>query len=88
MQADKDLLRKELPHLRPECLRVLELTTALLKRCAEAGMTLYEIANIMSRPYVGADEDPSELEKVCNEAKRCLEVSLIRVIHDSLIEQH
>jgi hypothetical protein len=69
LQADKDLLQKELPNLRPECLRVLELTTALLQHCAEAGMTLYEIGSVMSRPYVGAEEDPSELEKICNHAR-------------------
>lgn len=74
LQADKNLLRQELPNLRPECIRVLELTTALLKRCAEAGMTLYEIGNVMSRPFVDADEDPSELEKLCSEAKRAFEV--------------
>lgn len=73
-QADKELLSKELPNLRPECVRVLELTTALLQRCAEAGMTLYEIATVVSRPFVDADEDPSELEKVCDKAKRCFEV--------------
>ncbi len=70
------MLSRELPSLRPECIRVLELSTALLKRCAEAGMTLYEIGNLMSRPFVGADEDPSELERICDEAKCALEVGL------------
>ena len=37
-------------------------------------MTLYEIGNVMSRPFVDADEDPSELEKICSEAKRAFEV--------------
>ncbi|GAX75569.1 hypothetical protein CEUSTIGMA_g3012.t1 [Chlamydomonas eustigma] len=73
-EADKKMLSQELPNLRPECIRVLELTTSLLKRCAEAGMTLFEIGNLMSRPYVGADEEPSELEKMCGEAKRALEM--------------
>ena len=53
---------------------MLELTTALLKRCVEAGMTLFEIGNLMSRPFVDADEDPSELEKCCEAARRALEV--------------
>lgn len=77
IEADKELLRKELPNLRPECIRVLELTTALLQRCAEAGMTLYEIGTVISRPFVDADEDPSELEKICNKAKRCFEMQEI-----------
>lgn len=70
IEADKELLQRELPNLRPECIRVLELSTTLLKFCAEAGMTLYEIGTLMSRPYVGGDEEPSELEKLCEEAKR------------------
>jgi len=74
IEADKALLRQELPNLRPECIRVLELTTALLKRCVEAGMTLFEIGNLMSRPFVDADEDPSELEKCCEAARRALEI--------------
>jgi len=73
-EADKKMLSQELPNLRPECIRVLELTTFLLKRCAEAGMTLFEIGNLMSRPFVGADEEPSELERMCGEAKRALEM--------------
>jgi hypothetical protein len=35
--ADKDLLRRELPSLREESLRTLEVATMLLKRCAAAG---------------------------------------------------
>lgn len=77
IEADKDLLSKELPNLRPECIRVLELTTALLKLCAEAGMTLYEIGTVISRPFVDADEDASELEKICDMAKGCFEMQEI-----------
>ncbi len=69
LHVDKDLLQKELPNLRPECLCVLELTSALLQHCAKAGMTLHEIGSVMSRPYVGGEEDPSELEKICNHAR-------------------
>jgi len=68
--ADRELLARELPVLRPECVRVLELTTALLQRCAGAGMTLYEIGSILSRPYEGGDEAASELERMCARAKR------------------
>ena len=79
-QADKELLRKELPNLRPECLRVLELGTTLLKRGAEEGLTLYEIASVLTRPYGDSDEEPSELEKLCLEAKHCFEVGRARLL--------
>mmetsp|Transcript_34762 Transcript_34762/g.88019 ORF Transcript_34762/g.88019 Transcript_34762/m.88019 type:complete len:786 (-) Transcript_34762:2790-5147(-) len=69
VDADKELLRKELPNLRPECLRVMELSTRMLQRCAEAGLTLYEIGSILTRPYEGCDEDPSDLEKLAAAAK-------------------
>jgi hypothetical protein len=72
-QADKQLLQQELPNLRPECLRVMELATTLLKRGAAAGLTLHEIANIMTRPFDSAgDEEPSELEKLAGQARAAL----------------
>jgi hypothetical protein len=36
-EADMDLLRRELPSLREECLRTLQVATILLQRCAAAG---------------------------------------------------
>mmetsp|Transcript_5609 Transcript_5609/g.12420 ORF Transcript_5609/g.12420 Transcript_5609/m.12420 type:complete len:688 (-) Transcript_5609:1735-3798(-) len=76
IEADKELLRKELPNLRPECLRVMELATTLLKKGAEAGLTLFEIASMMSRPFGDADEEPSQLETLCSEARAMLEVGM------------
>ncbi len=73
-QEDKELLRKELPNLRPECVRVMELATMLLKRGAEAGLTLYEIASILTRQFQDADEDASDLEKFALRAMQALEV--------------
>lgn len=63
--ADKELLRRELPSLREESLRTLEVATLLLKRGAAAGLTLAEIGAAVSRPLVGIDEEPSELERLC-----------------------
>lgn len=70
-RADVELLRRELPHgsLREESFRVLEVSTTLLKKCAAAGMTLSEIAGVMTRPLIGIDDEPSGLEKVCNTAR-------------------
>ena len=48
---------------------VVQVATALLKRCAAAGLNLSEIGTIMSRPLVGLDEDPSDLEKMCAAAR-------------------
>merc|ERR550514_2580434 len=57
-----ELLHEELPLLRPECLRLVELTTTLLKRGAAAGMNLAELGTILSRPVVGMQEDASKFE--------------------------
>eukprot|EP00798_Chlamydomonas_sp_ICE-L_P019973 gene19973-26684_t len=73
VEADKELLRKELPNLRPDCLRVLELGTTLLKLGAAQGLTLFEIASIMSRPFGEVEEEPSELEKICMAACQIIE---------------
>ncbi|KAF5832392.1 phosphatidylinositol 3 and 4-kinase-domain-containing protein [Dunaliella salina] len=69
IEADKEILRKELPNLRPECLRVLEISTLLLKHCADAGLTLFEIASIVTRPFEGGGEDLSDLEKFASYAR-------------------
>lgn len=73
-QNDKSILRQELPNLRPECLRVLEVSTTLLKMCAASTHTLFDIASAMTRPFMESDEDASELEKICVQAKACMEV--------------
>jgi hypothetical protein len=66
---DCNLLRKELPAMREACLRMLVLSTSFLKLAAEAGLTLSEIGGMMSRELCGVDEEASELEKVCVQAK-------------------
>lgn len=48
----------------------------LLKECASAGLTLFEIASIASRNIVGMDEEPSELEKVCMLARQKAEFEM------------
>ncbi|KAG2484316.1 hypothetical protein HYH03_016858 [Edaphochlamys debaryana] len=73
VKEDKRILHQELPMLRPECLRVLEVCTTLLKTCAAAGLTLFDIASVMTRPFVDADEEPSELERMCAYARQCVE---------------
>eukprot|EP00210_Caulerpa_lentillifera_P003445 g3287.t1 len=67
IEADKVLLRSELPVLREECLRTMEVSTTLLKRGAAAGLSLHEIAEIMTRPLVGMDKEKSELVILCLE---------------------
>jgi hypothetical protein len=64
---------QELPNLRPECLRVLEVSTNFLQRCASAGLTLADIGALASRPLDALDGDdstPSELEKACIAARQ------------------
>jgi len=67
-EVDIATLRQHLPMLREECLRMLWVSTLVLKRCARAGLTLSEIGGLYSRPLVGMDEDPSELEQLCSAA--------------------
>jgi hypothetical protein len=71
LDADSDiqLLQRELPALRHECLRVLEVSTALLKRGVQAGLSLMEVASVMTRPLVGLADEPSELERLCLDAR-------------------
>ncbi len=69
-------LLQELPNLRPECLRVLEVSTTLLQRCAAAGLSLADIGALASRPLDALDGDdsrPSELERACVAARQAVE---------------
>ncbi|KAL1361015.1 hypothetical protein HN51_006388 [Arachis hypogaea] len=70
---DSDMLRMELPMIREACLRVLVLCTIFLKEAAAFGLCLAEIGDMMSREFQGHDEEPSELELICIEAKKLLE---------------
>lgn len=67
---DSDMLRMELPMIREACLRVLVLCTIFLKEAAAFGLCLAEIGEMMSREFTGREEEPSELEVVCIEARR------------------
>lgn len=67
---DSEMLRSELPMIREACLRVLVLCTIFLKEAAGYGLCLAEIGEMMSREFRGGEEEPSELEVVCMEAKR------------------
>ncbi|XP_020582127.1 phosphatidylinositol 4-kinase gamma 5-like [Phalaenopsis equestris] len=66
---DAEMLRMELPMIREACLRVLVLCTHFLKEAAAFGLCLAEIGDMMSRQFTGRDEEPSELEVVCIEAR-------------------
>ncbi|XP_023909143.1 phosphatidylinositol 4-kinase gamma 7 [Quercus suber] len=70
--CDSDMLRKELPMIREACLRVLVLCTIFLKEAASFGLCLSEIGEMMSREFSRQEEQPSELEVVCIEAKRMI----------------
>lgn len=66
---DSDMLRAELPMIREACLRVLVLCSIFLKEAAGFGLCLAEIGEMMSREFHALEEEPSELELVCIEAK-------------------
>uniref|UniRef100_A0ACD5Y0X1 Uncharacterized protein n=1 Tax=Avena sativa TaxID=4498 RepID=A0ACD5Y0X1_AVESA len=70
---DAEMLRMELPMIRKACLRVLVLSTIFLKEGAAFGLSLSEIGEMMSRQFTGKEEEPSELELLCMEARKWVE---------------
>lgn len=71
--SDSEMLRMELPMIREACLRVLVLCTIFLKDAAAFGLCLAEIGEMMSREFRGHEEEPSELELICMEARKLVE---------------
>ncbi|KAL1807853.1 hypothetical protein ACET3Z_024843 [Daucus carota] len=69
---ESEMLRKELPMIHDACLRVLVLCTIFLKEAASFGLCLAEIGEMMSREFRSGEEEPSELEIVCMEARRLM----------------
>jgi hypothetical protein len=69
---DCEMLRKELPMIREACMRVLVLCTIFLKEAAAYGLCLAEIGEMMTREFRCGEEEPSELEVVCLEARKML----------------
>ncbi|XP_004490265.1 phosphatidylinositol 4-kinase gamma 5-like [Cicer arietinum] len=69
---DCEMLRMELPMIREACLRVLVLCTIFLKEAANFGLCLSEIGEMMTREFHRGEEEPSELEVVCLEARKML----------------
>ncbi|GJW93627.1 phosphatidylinositol 4-kinase gamma 7 [Tanacetum coccineum] len=67
---DCEMLKTELPMIREACLRVLILCTIFLKEAASYGLCLSEIGEMMSREFVRGEEEPSELEVLCMDARR------------------
>lgn len=67
---DAEMLRMELPMIREACLRVLVLSTIFLKEGTLFGLCLAEIGEMMSREFNGMEDQPSQLEVVCMEARR------------------
>lgn len=73
LDADKDiaLLRQKFGDwIRPECYKVLKITTMWLKIGAHLGLTPYDIGQMMCRKNVDL---PSDLEKMCWEAEALVE---------------
>lgn len=67
---DAEMLRIDLPMIREACLRVLVLSTIFLKEAAAFGLCLAEIGEMMTREFRSREEEPSEFEVVCIEARR------------------
>ncbi|KAH7516150.1 phosphatidylinositol 4-kinase gamma 5 [Ziziphus jujuba] len=71
-QKDCEMLRSEIPVIRDASLRVLVLCTIFLKEAAASGLCLAEIGEMMTREFRSGEEEPSELEVVCMEARRMI----------------
>jgi hypothetical protein len=78
--SDSEMLCAELPMIREACLRVLVLCTIFLKEAASFGLCLSEIGEMMSREFRGGEEEPSELEVICLDARRLVAERDILVI--------
>jgi hypothetical protein len=70
---DEKALRFKLPAIREECLTTLRITTSLLKKGVQAGLTAFDIAGLMIRPYARQAElpAPSQLEEIFSQARSC-----------------
>ncbi|KAH9299668.1 hypothetical protein KI387_031350 [Taxus chinensis] len=66
---DADMLRAELPMMREASLRILILCTIFRKTAAAGGLCLAEIGGMMGREIFAVEEEASELELVCLQAK-------------------
>lgn len=71
--GDSEMLKTELPMIREACLRVLILCTVFLKEAASYGLCLAEIGEMMSREFRRGEDEPSELEVLCMDARRLAE---------------
>jgi hypothetical protein len=70
---DAEMLHTELPMIHEASLRVLVLSTTFLKEAVASGLCLSEIGEMMSRQFTGKEEEPSELELLCLEARKWVE---------------
>ena len=57
----------------------LQVATLLLTQCTAAGLTLAEIGAVASRPLVGLDEEPSQLEEICAAARAAVDAAPVDV---------
>lgn len=69
VMADIEVLEKTFK-FRPKCLRNMRISSTLLKKGAEAGLTLQQIGEILCRPD-DDDEQPSILEQIVKRARTC-----------------
>lgn len=70
LDAEKDveiLKQKFYPTIREEHFKVLRISTSLLKKGAEADLSLFQIADMMCRSNINK---PSVLEQLCSEAEK------------------
>jgi len=65
IDVEKDTQLLKHLNIRPECLRTMKISTMLLKKGCELGLTLFDLGNIVSRAEL---EHPSQLELMYQKA--------------------
>jgi len=63
VESDVQVLRRQLPNLREECIETMKICTIFLKKAVASGFNLYEIGCMMSR--YRNEEERSTLENLC-----------------------
>jgi hypothetical protein len=72
IEADIAMLYNKL-YIRPECLRVMRISSTLLKKAVKYGLTLYDIGDAVCRKNL---DEPSALEVMCNRAGQRIGMSM------------
>jgi len=85
IEKDIQMLQKEL-QIRPECLKIMKITTTLLKKACELNLTLYDIGLILCRKHSSSNTSiPSSLESIYEKARIQFEYDILKKEKDLIL---